>query len=167
MATSTLRFIIIVALVVGGVVLIDQAFPKAATGGQTVPGGGGPVLSPTPSPTTTPTKTPAPPQEPDLVGVNVAVFNGTSVSGLAGSTAEDLQKKYGMVPIQVTDAPSPVSVTTIYYRNPNSEDEATYLATKYFKSIDPKIARLEPGTDVDKDVEIAIYLGNDYATAQS
>ena len=97
----------------------------------------------------------------------VAVFNGTSVTGLAGDTADSLQKEYGVVPVEVADAPSPVSVTTIYYRTADDKNEAQYLAKNYFKKIDADVAKLEPGSGVDKDAQLAIYLGTDYATATS
>jgi hypothetical protein len=167
LATSTLRFVIVVALVVGGVVLINSAFPDNG-GSSTLPAGGGPSQSV--SPPASPSRSPKPPKSPatpQLVGMDIAVFNGTSVTGLAGGTAEDLQKQYGVVPIQVEDAPSPVSVTTIYYRTASDKDEAEFLATDYFKKISPEVAKLEPGSGVDKDAQLAIYLGTDYATATS
>ena len=99
--------------------------------------------------------------------MNVAVRNGTGVSGLAGDTAARLEDKYGVNAIQVDDAPSTVSVTTIYYRSPSSQDEAESLARQFFKRIEPKIAKLQAGSGVDKDVEIAIYLGTDYAASKS
>jgi hypothetical protein len=86
------------------------------------------------------------------------------VSGLAGETTDDLIKDYGMQAVaDPADAPSPVAVTTIYYRSPKDQVEAQFLADDYFKKIEPEIAKLEPGTDVDKDAQLAIYLGNDYA----
>ena len=71
------------------------------------------------------------------------------------------------VELQVDDAPSTVSVTTIYYLSPSSQDEAESLARQFFKRIEPKIAKLQAGSGVDKDVEIAIYLGTDYAASKS
>jgi hypothetical protein len=160
--TSTIRFAIIVALIVGGVAVINSAFPDTSSSAGSIPDGGPvPTVTTTPSPSAS--KTPKPSASPTVVGVKVAVFNGTSVSGLAGDVADDLQKEYGMVPVQVDNAPSPVAETTIYYRTPKDQVEAEFIATDYFKDLDPQVVRLESGTDVDRDVQVAIYLGNDYA----
>jgi hypothetical protein len=171
-AASTLRFAIIVALVIGGVVVIDQAFPAAPSadggGGVTVPIDGGAIdVSESPSPEA-PTGTTAeqPPQSPTVLGVRIAVFNGTGVSGLAGDTQVQLTDEYGYVAAQdPADAPAPVAVTTIYYRANKDEIEAEFLASDFFKDLDDvKIQKLEPGTeDVGRDVQLAVYLGNDYA----
>lgn len=171
LATSTLRAAIVIALVVGGIVVINSAFPETGVSG------GPPTASVTTSPTgltgdtggtDTPTGTPGPTgQEPEVVDLAVAVRNGTSVSGLAGDTAKKLEDKLGVNAIQVDDAPSTVSVTTIYYRGAGDQDEAEYLASEFFKKIEPKIARLEAGSGVERDVQIAIYIGTDYASTQS
>jgi hypothetical protein len=162
LATSTLRFALIVALVVGGVVLIDQAFPK---GGTAAPPPRGTTTSPSPS--ASPSASPSGRPSPQIVGVRVGVFNGAGVTGLAAATASQLEKKYGYVPAQVTDAPSPVAVTTIYYRNANDRIEAEALAENFFSGLDVKISRLPASaTNVEKKVQVAIYLGNDYASAQ-
>lgn len=162
--TSTVRFAIIVALVVGGVLLINQAFPVlGSSGGGTIPNGG-PGVSPSPSPSPSPSKPPKTSPSPQVVGVRIAVFNGTSVSGLAADTLTTITKKYGMVAAQdPADAPSDVAQTTLYYRSPADEVEAQFLADDFFKSLDVQISRLEPGTNVSRDVQVAIYLGNDYA----
>jgi len=168
-ATSTLRFAIVVGLVVGGIWVINSAFP--ASSGDALPDA---VSSPTgPTGETSPPTGPSGPTgatgavpEPDVVGVPVAVRNGTSVSGLAGDTAAKLEEKYGMEAIQVDDAPQTVAITTIYYRDRDLEDEAEFLAQDFFKKIEPNIARLQAGEGVDPDVQIAIYLGTDYASSQ-
>ena len=168
--TSTLRFAIIVALVVGGILLINQAFPvlgSSGSGGSTIPNGG-PGISPSPSPSPSPSKPPKVSPSPQIVGVRIAVFNGTSVTGLAGDTLTTITKKYGMVAAQdPSDAPSTVAQTTLYYRSPADQVEAQFLADDFFKDLDVTIARLEPGTDVSRDVQVAIYLGNDYAALQA
>jgi hypothetical protein len=101
------------------------------------------------------------------VGVRVGLFNGAGVTGLAAATASQLEKKYGYVPAQVTDAPGPVATTTIYYRTAGDRIEAQALATNFFPELDVKISRLtDSQTNVEKKVQVAIYLGTDYA-AQS
>jgi hypothetical protein len=163
LATSTLRFALIVALVVGGVVLIDQAFPTGGRAAQP-PGTG---ANPSPSPSASPSASPSGRPSPQIVGVRVGVFNGANVTGLAAATASQLEKKYGYVPAQVTDAPSPVAATTIYYRTADDRIEAEALAANFFTGLDVKISRLPASaTNVEKKVQVAIYLGTDYASAQ-
>jgi len=163
LATSTLRFALIVALVVGGVVLIDQAFPK---GGTAAPPPGASSSS-SPAPSATPSGSPSGTPSPQIVGVRIGVFNGAGVTGLAATTASKLEKQYGYVPAQVTDAPSPVAVTTIYYRSADDRIEAEALAANFFSGLDAKISRLPASaTNVEQKVQVAIYLGSDYASAQ-
>lgn len=163
LATSTLRFALIVALVVGGVVLIDQAFPTGGRAAQP-PGTG---TNPSPSPSASPSASPSGRPSPQIVGVRVGLFNGAGVTGLAAATASQLEKKYGYVPAQVTDAPGTVTTTTIYYRTAGDRIEAQALATNFFPKLDVKISRLtDSQTNVEKKVQVAIYLGTDYA-AQS
>ena len=171
MTASTIRFAIIVALVIGGVVIIDQAFPETPSAdgdGGTVPiEGGGIDVTETQAPETGPTgatgQQPAP--SPTVVGTRIAVFNGAGVSGLAADTQTQLVDEYGYVAAQdPDDAPAPVAVTTIYYRANKDEIEAEFLANDFFKKLDVTIQKLEPGTEnVGRDVQLAIYLGNDYA----
>jgi len=176
-AASTLRFAIIVALVIGGVVIINQAFPAAPSsgGGGSVPiDGGGIEVTETPSPEPATGATGATGEQaapsPTVVGVRIAVFNGTGAAGLAGDTQTTLTEEYGYVAAQdPADAPAPVAVTTIYYRAPKDEIEAEFLANDFFKKLnDVKILKLEKGTEaVGRDVQLAIYLGNDYAALKS
>jgi hypothetical protein len=162
LATSTIRFALIVALVVGGVVLIDQAFPQ---GGTAAPPPS--AASSSPSPSASPSSSPKEKPSPQIVGVRIGVFNGAGVTGLAAATASQLEKDYGYVPAQVADAPSPVAATTVYYRVAADRIEAESLATNFFPDLDVKISRLpETATNVEQKVQVAIYLGTDYASAQ-
>jgi hypothetical protein len=163
-ATSTLRFAIIVALVVGGIFVISRAFPEPAPGG---PGGGG-TSSESPTPSTSPTKPPKQEPSPQIAGVVLGVYNGTDVTGLAGETAIKLENKYGYdVPTEpghVGDTPTkPVAVTTLFYRTDQDKVEAQALADGFFKGLNVQIQKLESGANIPKDVQVAIYLGNDYA----
>lgn len=162
MATSTLRFAIIVALIVGGVVLIGQAFPSPSSATFS---SGAPTSSPSAPSATSPTKTPRPRPTPTVAGLRIAVFNGTTVTGLAGDVTTQLENKYEMIAAQdPADAPSPVAETTLYYRSRADQVEAEFLARKFFKDLpNVSVVRLEPGADVAADVQVAIYLGNDYA----
>jgi hypothetical protein len=173
-AASTIRFAIIVALVIGGVVVIDQAFvaPPSSAGDGGGGGGpvgltGGPTESPSPTPEATgPTGTTGGAEpSPQVEGVRVAVFNGAGVTGLAADTMVTLEDQYGYVEAQPpTDSPAPYAVTTIYYRGSENRVEAEFLAEDFFAPLDVEIKRLEPGTaDIKQDVQLAIFLGSDYA----
>ena len=167
-AASTLRFAIIVALAVGGVLLINQAFPEAQGGGGSTPvPDGGPVVSesPSPSPDETTGPDPEPVPSPTITGTRIAVFNGAGVSGLAGDTQTALIEQYGYeAAMEPDDAPATVDVTTIYYRSSDDRVEAEFLANDFFAQLDDvRVAKLQAGSDVDRSVQVAIYLGNDYA----
>ena len=103
---------------------------------------------------------------PTVAGTRIAVFNGAGVSGLAGDTLTALVDEYGYVEAQepVDDAPATVDVTTIYYRSADDKVEAEFLANDFFGELDDvRVAKLQAGSDVDRAVQVAIYLGNDYA----
>lgn len=164
-AASTLRFALIVALVVGGIVLINQAFPEATGGTGAVPDPG-PGLTESPSPSPTPDETTSPTPSPTVTGTRIAVFNGAGVTGLAADTQAQLIEEFGYeVAQEATDAPAPVPVTTIFYRTDEDRIEAEHLANVFFRRLDDvRVAVLpEDNTDVDRRVQVAIYLGNDYA----
>jgi squalene cyclase len=165
-ATSTLRFAIIVALVVGGIVLIDRAFPAPSTGTSSAGPGGG--TSPTPSHSPHPKKSPKPPPSPSIEGTTIAVYNGTSRLGLAGDVQTELVDRFGMVaPHDAANTPSPVAETTLYFRSRGDEVEAQWLADHFFKRLpNVTVTKLGSGTDVPGDVQVAIWVGDDYAALQ-
>ena len=179
LAASTLRFAIIVALVIGGIVVIDQAFPALSSGdgdgagGDTVPLTGG-TITPGDTGATGPTggtatgDTGAAPS-PTVVGVRIAVFNGAGVSGLASDTQVRLEELGYIATQDPADAPTQYPVTTIYYNAPKDKVEADYLASSFFKKLDGvEVVRLEPDTaDIDPSTQVAIFLGNDYATLKA
>jgi LytR cell envelope-related transcriptional attenuator len=179
LAASTLRFAIIVALVIGGIVVIDQAFSTSSSGdgggggGATVPPTGG-TFGGTGTNATGPTGETAtdgtrPEPSPTVVGVRIAVFNGAGVSGLAGDTQARLEELGYIATQDPADAPTPYPVTTIYYNAPKDRVEADYLANSFFKKLDGvEVVRLEPDTaDIDPSTQVAIFLGNDYATLKA
>ncbi len=181
LAASTLRFAIIVALVIAGIVVIDQAFPALGEGdggggggGTTVPTGGPPVATggtDTTGPTGATTATGGTGAEPSptVVGVRIAVFNGAGVSGLAGETQAQLEELGYIATQDPADAPTSYPVTTLYYTAPKDKVEADYLASSFFKKLDGvEVVRLTPDTaDIDPSTQVAIFLGNDYATLKS
>ena len=182
LAASTLRFAIIVALVIGGIVVIDQAFPALSSGSGDGGGDGGGATAPltdgtiggTGTDATGPTgetatgETGAEPS-PTVVGVRIAVFNGAGVSGLAGETQGRLEELGYIATQDPADAPTSYPVTTIYFNAPKDKVEADYLASSFFKKLDGvEVVRLEPDTaDIDPSTQVAIFLGNDYATLKA
>jgi len=181
LAASTLRFAIIVALVIGGIVVIDQAFPALgdgdASGGDgdttTLPTGGftggtGGTDTTGPTGATATGGTGAQPS-PTVEGVRIAVFNGAGASGLAGETQLQLEDLGYIASQDALDAPTPYPVTTLYYNAPKDKVEADYLASSFFRKLDGvEVVRLTPDTaDIDPSTQVAIFLGNDYATLKS
>lgn len=161
-ATSTLRLLITAALVVAGATLINQAFPRREQ--VPVPTPSVPVETSSPTPSASPSPTPT--QEPDLLGLTVFIYNGTTTDGLAGDTLTRLKNRFGLVEAQagqsVDTAPQTVGQTAIYYRGAGLEAAATYLAQTYFKDIQASVAPLDPQANVPGTPDIVIYIGTDY-----
>jgi hypothetical protein len=176
--TSTIRFVLIAALVVGGIVIINQAFPEGAsaggggvppaadgggtgttgTTGVTATGGSGPTGGTTGEPADVPT--------PQVEGVFIAVFNTTGVSGLATEVNDQLEAEGYVAAQDPADAPSS-QTTNIFFRGPNDQADAEHIANTIFKKIDVVPTKLQPGNDLDREVQVAIYIGNDYAALQT
>jgi len=157
------RIAVVVALVVGGVAVLAAGFEAPAS----TPAAPGPHSSPSPSarPSSRPTPTPAPRK----TGVKIAVFNGTSSTGIAAQVQQMLQAD-GYVPAQpATNSPvTPINRTVVYYRNDaaaaQNHADAQFIATKYFKGA--KVAQLgDSFTDLAKGASVAIVLGQDYAAS--
>jgi hypothetical protein len=171
MAASTLRFAIVVALVLGGVLVINQAFPEVSGGGGgggAVPDPGGPIVTDSPEPSES--ESPDPPANtpsPTVAGTTIAVFNAAGVSGLAADTSAALVDEFGYEEVQeAADAPASSAVTRIFYRTNRDQIEAEALANSdFFRRISDSIvvAALEEGADVPRGAQLAIFLGTDYA----
>jgi LytR cell envelope-related transcriptional attenuator len=160
------RIIVIVALVVGGVALLINGFS-----GTSVPvSSNGPSGSSTPSSSTTPSGTPEPTAtpSPQVDGVMIAVFNGTTTTGLGAQGQQMLTNAGYVAPNDAMNAPTTgIAVTTVYYRGgaaaAQNKSNAGYMVKKHFKG--GKVARLgsEFATLVPKEVQLAVVLGQDYA----
>jgi len=177
--TSTIRFVLIAALVLGGILLINQAFPDGASagGGGTVAtppdgGGGGDTTGTTGSTGATGTTTGGPTGEtanvpqPQIDGVVIAVFNTTDVSGLGQELQDQLVAEGYEALTDAGNAPFSQE-SRIFYRGPKNLPDAEYIANEYFKKYDVVPAPLEAGSDLDREVQVAIYIGNDYAADHS
>lgn len=169
-AASTLRFAIIVALVVGGVVVINQAFPDTPTSGAdtgALPDGGGIDVSESPTPPS-PSESESPTTSipsPTVTGTVIVVLNAAGVDGLAGDTTTLLVEDYDYVALDPGTAPSLQSNTTIYYAKRKDRIEAEYLANDFFEKIQETVgtAPLPDDVELDPTVQLAIYIGTDYA----
>ena len=166
-ATSTLRLLITAALVLGGVTLINQAFPESPSG-SSADGGSSPSAS-TPPAEESPSASPSPSESqapiPSLSGIRVIVLNGTSVSGLAATASDALVQKFGVIASTPGNTASRVNQTEVYYRTADLEDEAQYLVLQYFKELNVRVQELPPNTPgVPANVDIAVYLGTDFAS---
>jgi len=176
------RFLIVAALVVGGILLLGNAFetPQVAA---SVPG---------PSPTAVKEKPdkdkPEEPAggtdtaggtdsgsetKPDITGLRVAVFNATSEDGLAG----EVDAKLTSAPwnaeqaMQPGDSDESLDVSAVYYDEEENKAAAEFIAQRVLKVEDAVIEPIAkaPGvsvggvpTDISKDVQVAVFVGADY-----
>jgi hypothetical protein len=154
---TALRGVLVVAAVVIGAIIISNGFPK---GGPGPTAGGTPPKTSSPSASKTPSPTPTTPQCVPQ-GVEVAVENGTDVTGLAAATAATLQTK-GYVPGDIGNAPTTLTTTVVYYNGPDNMFEAKCLRKKVFTTA--VIKSLPEGTGLPVSTDVAVYLGDDYAS---
>jgi hypothetical protein len=165
-AASTLRFAILLALVVAGVVLINNAFDVSGTESAGGLPDGGITSSPSPSPSPSPSE---PPTEstpsPTVAGTVIVVENAAGVDGLAGDLTTKLVDKYGYEALEPGTAPSLSSNTTIYYAKRKDKIEAEFLANDFFKKIEDtiRVAPLPDDQEFDPTVQLAIFVGTDWA----
>jgi hypothetical protein len=188
MTGGPIRLVIIAAFAVVGVFVLTQAFEGTGaltvstanagssdgtvstgtgsgngTGGNGSTGGGGPQAGGG-TQTTTPTPAPGPsPQDPS--DVRVGVYNGTTTPNLASDAIAQLTRLGYVTPLDPTNAPDQnVTTTTVYYRDAQGKTDADALAGQFFKGSD--VQKLPATATVPHSVELAIYLGSDYAAAQ-
>ena len=158
MATSTLRGLILVVLVVLGMLGLTKLFPQNASLGVT-PGSTqtatapGPGVSPSPSPTPTKTRKARPKSQ-----VTVLVLNGSTRNGLA-ALETDVLKNDGYK-VKTPGNYTPKIQTTIIYYQFDSLPEAQRLQRQRFPGSELKPA---PAT-IPADVDLEVVLGADQAT---
>lgn len=157
MATSTLRALILVALVIFGLIGLTKLFPGNASLGVT------PTASETQGPTTTvspsvsPTESPSPTRNPRRNSrVTVLVLNATSETGHAAEVSDRLQEA-GYRTQDPKNFQGAEQDQTIVYYQADWLPEAVKMRDQFFPS-----ARLEPApSSVPSDVEIEVVLGAD------
>jgi hypothetical protein len=168
MSGAPIRAAIVVAAIVAGALVLSLGFPAGGKLITTPPsdGSGGASPSPTTSATTTTKKTSTPTPSGHIKGVVVAVFNTTSVVGLAACAGQDLSDLGYVVPpenLQNAPAGSSTPETQIFFRSQQGKADAKLLAHKYFKDKDVKVRRLQRGADVPKGAELVLFIGTQYA----
>src|SRR6266581_2193298 len=123
--TSAIRYLILVAALVVGALVIRGAFPSNADRGLAPQG-------PSPHPVTSrsnrqPSGSPSP--KPVIHGVVVQVLNGTSTLFLATSTSTTLHTVGYSVK---TPMNAPLTAKTVVYYRPDSQVNAAYLRQRFF-----------------------------------
>ena len=169
MTGGPIRLVIVAALAVAGVLVLTKAFPtvtQAATPAPVGAGGGGTQQTPNPSHSKKPPK-PSPTVSPRGPGdVRVAVYNGTTTANLAQSAIDKLKGDGYVLPVKPANAPTQnVQTTVVYYRDAQGKIDAQALADKFFKGADVQHLPAT-ATQVPRDVDLAVYLGSDYAAGQ-
>jgi len=157
-ATSTLRAVLLAALVVLGVIGLTKLFPQNESLGIT---GATPGTQSTgsPSPGSSVSPSASPTRKAKVKGVVVLVLNGTSRKGLAAEVSRTLESA-GYKPKVPRNAPRTIKKTIVYYRS-DSLPEAQLIVRKYFPD-----AILKPApSSVPQDVRVQIVLGADFVAS--
>jgi hypothetical protein len=157
MATSTLRGLILVALVVLGVLGITKLFPQNVSLGVTP--GATKTLSPTPpGPSSSVSSSPTKSRKPRPKGqVTVQVLNGSTKNFLAAQVSETLrQDGYN---VKSAGNYNPKIATTIIYYQSDLLPEAQRLQRQRFQGSELMLA---PAT-LSADIDLQVILGADQA----
>ena len=172
--SSPTRFLIIGVLAVAGILVLANAFdvgttraatPASSAVAETNPPKADKTKEPKPEETATPEETGT------LDGVRIQVFNGTSTTGLAAEVQDTLDKAGDPVLAgEPGNANENQSETIVYYRDKSDRANAEYIAKRYFDGapVEP-MSRIPPvnvggvTTEVSKEVEVAIVVGEDYS----
>jgi hypothetical protein len=156
-ATSTLRALILAALVVLGVIGLTKLFPQNESLGITGASPGSQVSN-SPSPGSSVSPSPSSNRKARVKGVAVLVLNGTSRKGLAAEVSRTLASA-GYKPKVPRNAKA-TKRTIIYYRA-DSLPEAQLIFRKYFPD-----ALLKPAPpSMPSDVRVEIVLGADFVAS--
>lgn len=164
LATATLRAGLVIAAVVLGIVVLSRAFPSAETGGQGQPQSQPSPVIPTTVPPESPTagpspvvESPVPTESPEVAGVQIQVQNGTNETGLAATSAEQLEE-LGYVVESVGNAARNYEQSTLFYRK-DSQVEAEHLNATYFGGA--ALLERKQGEE-NPDIRIIVVLGLDF-----
>jgi hypothetical protein len=156
MATSTLRGLILVALVILGFLGLTKLFPQNTSLGVTP--GSSSVTSPPPGSSPSASPTPTKSRKPRPKGqVTVLVLNGSTKNFFAAQVSQSL-KDDGYKVRTPDDYPQKIQTTIIYYQS-DSQPEAQRLQRQRFQGSDLKPA---PAT-LSSDIDLEVILGADQA----
>jgi LytR cell envelope-related transcriptional attenuator len=161
--SAAMRAAILAGAVIVGAIVIANAFP---TEGSTGPLAG---TSPSSAPSSNPSSHPSPPAHKlDCSGApnaQLAVENAhTETNGLAAATAIKLQAAgYRINAADIKNAPADSETTTVFFRTTADKDAARCLRKKFFHGAD--LAKLPADAGVSSAVQVAVYVGADYAAA--
>jgi hypothetical protein len=173
--SSPTRFLIIGVLAVAGILVLANAFevgttraaaPSSPAATETKPPKAEKTKEPQPEETETPEDAAG-----TLDGVRIQVFNGTSTTGLAAEVQDTLDKAGDPVLAgEPGNANENQTETVVYYRDRSDRANAEYIAKRYFDGAAVEsMSRIPPvnvggvTTDVSKEVEVAIVVGEDYS----
>jgi hypothetical protein len=162
------RIVIIAAAVVTGALLIANGFDSTigATDGADQPT----TPAVTPPVTQTPTTTTSPrPSQParncEVRPIQVAVYNGTDVDGLAADAAARFTEEgYEIDPeTSIADAETETPTTQLFFREQGDRADAECLAARLLGRLDVTFSPLAADTNIPDKVRVAVILGSDYA----
>ena len=167
MNTGSLRIAIVVALVIAGVVVLRSGFGAGGGGAIALPSGSSSPSSPAPSPSHAKSPKPTSTPSPQVAGVITAVFNGTTVLGLGAQVESTLVKDGYVFPVDASNSPTiPLTKSIVYYRGganaAQNRADAQYVADTYLQGAKVKALAPSQSSLVDKTVQIAIFIGNDF-----
>lgn len=179
MATRFARIALLVVFALGGAALIQTGFPGDGVSADILPspspvgipgggtstdgaGGGGSGGGSQQSPSAAPTATVV--SIADLEGLRIAVYNGTSVTGLAADTMTELTERFGFVNAQTGNSEMSFQITEIRFAE-GYEEHALLLAREYFGALAGAavVEPLDPAIADTYDVVLQITLGADWA----
>lgn len=148
---------IIVALVASGVYGGLQIMESFWAAGNT-PGKESQISAQTPSPEASNSAAVAPAETPTPKKVSIAIYNGTSISGLARQVQDRLKNKFDdMNFVSVANTKGDFTKTTVI--NLNSKDAET---KKIAAEINGVVANKMPATETTPDADILVIIGSDY-----
>jgi hypothetical protein len=169
MSASPMRFLIVAALAVAGILVLGNAFEPRTTGAS----------SETPTPTPAPDESPkqqrtTEPQadetdaaEPGSIeGVLVQVFNATSTTGLAAEVQAKLEKRGAVAAAEPGNAAANAATTVLYFAHNKDRANADYIARRLFDEAEVRSAADLPQLDreVANDAEVVVVVGENYTT---
>ena len=169
MNIGTARIVIVLALAVGGIAILANGFGGGVAAAPPVDGGGSSSSgSPSPTASASPTKPPKETPSPQVVGVLIAVFNGTNETGLAGQVQQTLEADGYVAAQDPADAPSkPVDKTIVYFRGganaSQNRSDANYVADTYFEGARVSLLGADQAASIAKSAQVVIIVGVDYA----